>query len=111
MAEEKVKEVKPMRPGGPRGGRGPMPKVENPGLIFKRLFSYVFANYKFHFAVVIICILLSSLMTLRGTWFMQSLIDDYILPLTKAQTPDFGPLAKALGSLAVTYGILTDQIF
>lgn len=105
MAEEKVKEVKPMRPGGPRGGRGPMPKVENPGLIFKRLFSYVFANYKFHFAVVIICILLSSLMTLRGTWFMQSLIDDYILPLTKAQTPDFGPLAKALGSLAVTYGI------
>lgn len=105
MAEEKVREVKPMRPGGRGGARGPMPKVENPGKIFKRLLGYVFANYKFHFAVVIICILLSSLMTLRGTWFMQSLIDDYILPLTKSQTPDFGPLAKALGSLAVTYGI------
>lgn len=105
MAEEKVREVKPMRPGGPRGARGPMPKVENPGLLFKRLFSYVFANYKFHFIVVIICIFLSSLMTLRGTWFMQALIDDYIIPLTKAQAPDFGPLAKALGSLAVTYGV------
>ena len=105
MAGEKVKEVKPMRHGGPRGAKGPMPKIENPGLIFKRLFSYVFANYKFHFAVVIICILLSSLMTLRGTWFMQSLIDDYIIPLKEAQSPDFKPLANALGSLAFTYGI------
>ena len=105
MAGEKAKEVKPMRPGGPRGARGPMPKIENPGLLFKRLFAYVFANYKLHFAVVIVCILLSSLMTLRGTWFMQALIDDYIIPLKEAQTPDFGPLAKALGSLAFTYGI------
>ena len=39
MAEEKVKEVKPIRPGGPKGARGPMPKVENPRLIFKRLFG------------------------------------------------------------------------
>lgn len=100
--QEKARAVKPM---GPRGARGPRPKVENPGQIMKRLMSYVFANYKLHFAVVIICILLSSLMTLRGTWFMQSLIDDYIIPLTKAQTPDYGPLAKALASLAVTYGI------
>ena len=113
MAEEKVKEVKPMRPGGPRGAKGPMPKVEHSGLIFKRLLAYVFTNYKIHFAVVIICILLSSLMTLRGTWFMQSLIDDYIIPLTKANTPDFAPLAKALGSLALTYsiGIIAGYIY
>ena len=44
-------------------------------------------------------------MTLRGTWFMQSLIDDYIIPLTKAELPDFAPLAGALASLALTYGI------
>lgn len=106
MAEEKVRDVKPVHgPGGPKGPRGPKPKIENPGKILKRLLSYVFANYKFHFAAVVICILLSSLMTLRGTWFMQSLIDDYIIPLTQAQTPDFGPLAKALASLACTYGI------
>ncbi len=98
-----VREVKPMR--GGRGPKGPAPKVENPGKILKRLIVYVFAKYKFHFAAVIVCILLSSLMTLRGTWFMQSLIDDYIIPLTKADNPDFGPLAKALASLAVTYGI------
>ena len=103
MANEKVREVKPMR--GHRGPGGPKPKVENPGMIMKRLVGYVFAKYKFHFIAVIVCILLSSLMTLRGTWFMQSLIDDYIIPLTKAQNPDFGPLGKALASLALTYGI------
>ena len=106
MAEEKVRDVKPVHgPGGPKGPRGPKPKIENPGKILKRLLSYVFANYMFHFAAVIICILLSSLMTLRGTLFMQSLIDDYIIPMTQAQTPDFGPLAKALASIACTYGI------
>ena len=98
-----VREVKPMR--GGRGPKGPAPKIENPGKILKRLIVYVFARYKFHFALVIVCILLSSLMTLRGTWFLQSLIDDYIIPLTKADSPDFGPLAKALASLALTYGI------
>jgi len=98
-----VREVKPMR--GGKGPKGPAPKIENPGKILKRLMNYVFAGYKIHFAVVIVCILLSSLMTLRGTWFMQSLIDDYIIPLTKADAPDFGPLAKALASLALTYGI------
>ena len=110
MAEGKS--VKTIRPGGPqpggpgaRGARGPKPKVENPGRILKRLMNYVFAKYKLHFIIVIICILLSSLMTLRGTWFMQSLIDDYIIPLTQAENPDFGSLASALGSLAVTYGI------
>ena len=112
MAEERVKEVKPMR-GGHRGHGGPMPKVENPGKILKRLMAYVFANYKFHFAVVIICIFLSSLMTLRGTWFMKSLINDYIIPLTKAQTPDFAPLAMALASLAVTFviGIIATYVY
>lgn len=105
MAEERMKKAVPSHPGRRGGAKGPVPKVKNPGKICKRLLQYVFANYKFHFVAVIICILLSSLMTLRGTWFMQALIDDYILPLTKSDTPDFAPLAKALASLALTYGI------
>ena len=46
-------------------------------------------NYKFSFLIVVVCILGSALATLRGTLFMQSLIDDYIVPLTQAQTPDY----------------------
>lgn len=106
-----VRQMKPMR--GGRGPKGPIPKVENPGELLKRLMSYVFAGYKMHFVVVIVCILLASLMTLRGTWFLQSLIDDYIIPLTKAKEPDFGPLATALLSLAMTYsiGIVASYIY
>ena len=47
----------------------------------------------------------SALATLRGTLFLQRLIDDYIVPLTRAQVPDFSALAAALLSVAVTYGI------
>lgn len=62
-------------------------------------------NYKGSFVIVVICILGSALATLRGTLFMQTLIDDYIVPMTKTQNPDFSDLAGALLSLAVTYGI------
>ena len=71
----------------------------------KRVLGYMFRDYKFPFFVVVICILGSALATLRGTLFMQSLIDDYIIPLTQTNAPDFSQLAAALASVAVTYGI------
>ena len=73
--------------------------------VMGRVLGYMLKNYKFSFFLVVVCILGSALATLRGTLFMQSLIDDYILPLTQAQTPDFAPLAGALLSVAVTYAI------
>lgn len=71
----------------------------------KRVLGYLLRDYKFSFFIVVICILGSALATLRGTLFMQSLIDDYIVPLTQAQTPDFSKLAAALVAVALTYGI------
>ena len=70
--------------------------------------GYMVRHYKFSCLAVVVCILGSALATLAGTLFMQSLIDDYILPLTQAAQPDFGPLAAALGRLAAVYvlGIL-----
>ncbi len=70
-----------------------------------RVMGYMLKTYKFSFFMVVVCILGSALSTLRGTLFMQSLIDDYILPLTKDSNPDFSSLAYALVSLAATYGI------
>lgn len=71
----------------------------------KRVLGYLLRDYKFFFFIVVVCILGSALATLRGTLFMQSLIDDYIVPLTQAQTPDFSKLAAALVAVALTYGI------
>lgn len=76
--------------------------------VLGRVLGYMVRHYKFSCLVVVVCILGTALATLAGTLFMQSLIDDYILPLTQAAQPDFGPLAAALGRLAAVYvlGIL-----
>lgn len=79
--------------------------IQNPFSLLKRLLGYMLRGYGFLFFVVIICIIGSSLATLLGTLFMKNLIDDYIVPLTKSNAPDFTPLAKALISLTIVYAI------
>ena len=90
---------------GPMRGRGPKQKVENPGKIMKRLFGYMLKNYKLQFFIVVVCIITTAVATLRGTLFMKSLIDDYIVPMIQTQNPDFAPLAIALKQLITMYVI------
>lgn len=102
---EKVKEIKH----NGRGPRGPRPKVENPGKIFKRIMKEVMAHYTPHIIIVVICIFLSVLASVQGTWFMQTLIDDYIGPLYSqvqaGEKADFAPLLGAIARVAVFYAI------
>lgn len=83
----------------------PVPKVENPGKLMKRLFQYILNGYKFHILVVVICIFVSVLANVQGTMFTKTLIDQYILPLLKTDTPDFGPLAMAIRRVACFYAL------
>lgn len=94
----------PKGPGGPRA-RGPRPKLENPGKLLKRLSSYVFRKYRIHVFIVVICIFISVLASVQGTMFTKTLIDDYIAPLLGTDSPDFGPLAMAIGRVACFYSI------
>ena len=71
----------------------------------KRVLGYMLKDYKFSFFMVVVCILGSALATLRGTLFMQTLIDEYIVPLTQAETPDFSGPASALVSLTIVYAV------
>ena len=48
----------------------------------RRVLGTMLKNYKFSFFLVVVCILGAALATLRGTLFLQNLIDDYITPLT-----------------------------
>lgn len=99
-------EVRPMRGPGGRNMRGMKPpKVENPGKILKRLMGIILENYLPHGIAVILCILISTFATLRGTLFMRTLIDNYILPMIGQQNPDFGPLAGAIGRVACWYAL------
>ena len=90
---------------GNRRNNAPGPKPENGGLLFKRLTKLLMAKYTFPIVVVLLCILGSTLATVRGTLFIQTLIDDYIMPLIGVSSPDFGPLKSALLKIACIYFI------
>ncbi len=64
--------------------------------IMLRLIKYITDRYKLQLIVVILCILGSVLFNAQGTLFMQSLIDDYILPMIQTGSTDFTPLANAI---------------
>ena len=110
MAEKNTKPVP--GPGG-RGPKGPRPKVENPGKLFMRLLAYIMKNYAVHCILVVICIFITVLASVQGTWFMQTLIDGYILPLIGQADPDFSGLLHAIIHVAIFYliGALASYIY
>jgi len=88
-----------------KGPMGPMPKLENPGKLVKRLFGYVFKKYWFHYIIVIICIIISALVNVKGFLFLGTLIDDYIKPYIGQQNVDFSALLDAIIEMAIIYGV------
>ncbi len=90
---------------GNRHARGPRPKVNNPGRLMKRLFGFVMKKYALQIFAVLLCILGASLVTVRGTLFIQTLIDDYITPLIGVSNPDFSSLKSALIRMACIYAV------
>lgn len=82
-------------------GKGP----ENPGKLLKRLMGVLMKLYGVQIVIVAICIVISVIANVQGTMFMQTLIDDYIQPLLKADTPDFQPLLMAILRVAGFYAV------
>ena len=88
-------------PGGPGANFGMSAKMPEGGWkMVKRIFGYVTRNYKLSLGVVMLCIIINSVTTLVSTLFTRTLIDDYIVPLTQSENPDFAPLAHTLFTLA-----------
>ena len=69
----------------------------------KRLLQTILKRYAPHCALVVVCILITAVANVRGTLFTQTLIDDYILPMAKSQSQDFGPLGAAMMRVAALY--------
>ncbi len=83
----------------------PRPKVDNPGLLFKRIMRYVFKYYGLQMCLVFACIIISVLANIQGTMFTRTLIDTYIMPMIGQPNPDYAPLLGAMSRVAVFYGI------
>ncbi|MBD8942062.1 MAG: ABC transporter ATP-binding protein, partial [Clostridiales bacterium] len=78
---------------------------KSPLSIAKRLMGEILKEYKLHCIIVLICIFGSAFANVKGTLFMQKLIDNYIVPMLNNSSKDFGPLAAAIGKIAIIYGI------
>lgn len=92
-------------PGPMRTVRGPKQQVKNPGKLLARLMKYVFRDYLFPCVLVFLCIFIGVIANVQGTLFTRNLIDDYITPFLLTDTPDFTPLARAIGRVAIFYGV------
>jgi len=99
-----------------RGARGPRSmsfKVDKEALgPVKEIFKLVWRNYKAHFCLVIVCILVSAWATLQSTLFTQSLLDDYVIPMMESGSTDFGPLAGAIMRLVIValFGVVASYL-
>jgi len=81
-------------------------KAKNQGKTIRRILSYL-SRYKLRFAVVLLCILISALVGVAGSMFLETLIDDYITPLAQqamgGAAPAFGGLLKAILIMGLIY--------
>ena len=94
----------PMGPRGPKGMKGG-PKSKDPKKTLKRLLAFIMKRYKYRYVIVMVCIAISSIVSVIGTLFMKALIDDYILPMVDGSVQSFQPLIRALLFMASIYGI------
>ena len=81
--------------------------------VLKRLLKYIFASYKWLYAVVFAGIIVSTLASVSASLFMKTLIDDYVTPLIGSSNPDLVPLSKALMFMASIYilGVIANFIY
>lgn len=81
----------------------PREKSKDPVKTLKRLLSYFNKGYKLKFAVVLICIIMTTLASVGASLFLQTLIDDYITPLLSQTNPSFSGLWNVLKTMACLY--------
>ena len=94
-----------MRQSGQDPNAAKREKIDHPGRLLRRTLKYMLDDYKWHFAAVLFFILFGLLCIMYTATFMQSLIDDFILPLTQQAHPDYTPLAHMIGRTVVILAV------
>lgn len=90
--------------GGPRGPRaqaGFQKASKEQRATLLRMFSFVMKHYRWAIVVVLACVFISSITSLISSLFTKTLIDDYIVPLTQVDNPQYQSLAQTLFKLAL----------
>ena len=66
-----------------------------------RVTAFVWRHYRWQMLMVLACILISSVTSLVSSLFTRTLIDDYIVPLTQVDNPEYASLAQTLFKLGL----------
>lgn len=76
-----------------------------PTKTIKRLLKIMAKEHKAQLIIVFFMILISAFANVRGSLFLQVVIDDYITPLIGQSNPNFTGLLKAIMTMALIYVI------
>ncbi len=87
-------------PPGPRVEAPKKPKNTKKAIL--DILGYL-KNYKFRLLLVVLLVIVGSVSSVVGTYFLKPIIDNYIAPLIGQQNPDFSGLAGILVVLALVY--------
>lgn len=79
----------------------------------KRLLKYVTGMYKVQFAIVFVCILLSSVASISVSLSLKFLLDDFIIPLIGQKQPNFAELYQAMAVLGCIFlvGVVSTFVY
>ncbi|RST95696.1 ABC transporter [Vagococcus vulneris] len=85
----------------------------NPLSTLKRIFEFMFTTYRWRLVFVMFLILLSTFANVRGSLFLQVVIDDYVTPLIGSANPNFTGLLKAVATMGLIYavGVISNLIY
>lgn len=70
-----------------------------------RLLAYIKDNYKIRAVLVLVCIIISALVSIASSLFLQTLIDDYIKPLLLMENPVFDNLLNLIFGMSIIFFI------
>ncbi len=73
--------------------------------VLRRVIKYITKNYKLRLFFVIICLLLSTISSVAANLYLQTLVDDYIIPLVGVENPVYTSLLKAIVTMILIYGV------
>ena len=88
-------------PKAPRAQAGVQKATKQQRATLLRMFSFVMRHYRWSIVVVLVCVFISSITSLISSLFTKTLIDDYIVPLTQVENPQYQSLAQTLFKLGL----------
>ena len=87
---------------GNRGRGRRIEKPQNAGKTLLRILSYL-KHYKIRLIIAAVCMVVTALASVGGTYFLKPALNDYIVPLIGQENPDLSGFIRTLCIMAAFY--------